>query len=412
MGALWHNQAHMPSIADDRLVITRGDGAYVFDSLGRRLLDAPAGLWFANIGHGRAEVAERVKRQMLELETYPVFGWYANPRADELAERVADLVPLDDPKIFLTSGGSDAIEVAVKLARRYWQIQGQTDRQSVITVRNGYHGLHGFGTSIVGVPEFRAGYGDLMPGSVTVAPFDLAELASAIASHGEGRVAAFLCEPIIGGGGGVIVPPDSYLKAAKDLLDSHGILFILDEVITGFGRAGALFAAERFGVRPDMMVLAKGITSGYAPLGAVAVGWRVAEPFWALGSSNTFQHGLTYSGHAAACAAAMANLDILEREDLVSRVRSLEHHLLASLLPLREHPLVADVRGGVGLLAAVAFHDHDTAEQVARAALDLGVLLRVTGGNALQISPPFVITEAAIEELASAIRTVLDSKAI
>jgi putrescine aminotransferase len=407
MGALWHNQAHMPSIARDRVLITRGEGAYVFDSAGRRLLDAPAGLWFANVGHGRREIAQRVERQMAELETYPIFGPYVNPRAEELAERVADLVPVDDPKIFLTSGGSDAVEVAIKLARRYWQIQGQHDRQVVITAKDGYHGLHGFGTSVVGVPEFRTGYGDLMPGSVTVAAFNLAELRSAISSLGSDRIAAFLCEPIIGGGGGVIVPPPDYLKDAKDLCQSHGILFILDEVITGFGRAGALFAAERYGVRPDIMLLAKGITSGYAPLGAVAVSWRVAEPFWAEGSSHVFQHGLTYSGHASACAAALANLDILEREDLVARVRKLESQLIASLLPLKEHPLVADVRGGVGLLAAVAFHDHSTAENVARAALDLGVLLRVTGGNALQVSPPFVIPEAAIEDVPQAISTVL-----
>lgn len=412
MGALWHNQAHMPSTAGNRVLITRGEGAYVFDSLGRRLLDAPAGLWFANIGHGRAEIADRVRQQIMELETYPIFGRYANPRAEELAERVAKLVPLDDPKIFLTSGGSDSIEVAIKLVRRYWQIQGQRDRQTVITVRDGYHGLHGFGTSVVGVADFQAGYGDLMPGSLTVPSFDLAELRSAISSYGARRIAAFLCEPIIGGGGGVIIPPDSYLKGAQDLCRSHDILLVLDEVITGFGRAGALFAAERYGLRPDIMALAKGITSGYAPLGAVAVGRRVAEPFWAEGSPYTFQHGLSYSGHAAACTAALANLDILEREDLVDRVRKLESYLLASLLPLREHPQVAEVRGGVGLLAAVVFHDHDTAEKVTYAALDHGVLLRVTGGNALQISPPFVITEAAIDELYQAISTVLENQVL
>jgi putrescine---pyruvate transaminase len=407
MSALWHNQAHMPSVVKQTVRIVRGEGAYVYDSWGRRLLDVPAGLWFANVGHGRAEIAQRVERQLRELETYPVFGDYVNPRAEELADRVAALVPMDDPRVFFTSGGSDAAEIAIKLARRYWQILGMPSRQNVITCTGGYHGLHGFGTSVVGVPSFREGYGDLLPGSVKIAPFDIDALAQAIGTLGSEQIAAYLCEPVLGGGAGVVVPPDGFLRAAQDLCREHGILLILDEVITGLGRCGALFAAGRYNVRPDMMLLAKGLTSGYAPLGAVVADRRVAAPFWAEGSPHVFRQGLTYSGHAAACAAAMANLDILEREELVARVRGLEQRLLSALLPLREHPLVSDVRGGVGLLAAVAFHDHAVAEEVARAALDLGMLMRVTGGNALQISPPFTMPEAALDELPQVISAAM-----
>jgi adenosylmethionine-8-amino-7-oxononanoate aminotransferase len=188
------------------------------------------------------------------------------------------------------------------------------------------------------------------------------------------------------------------------------VLLVLDEVITGLGRAGALFAAERFGLRPDILLLAKGLTSGYLPLGAAVVGWRVAEPFWADGSPHVFRHGITYSGHAAACAAALTTLDILDREALVERVRGLERRLFDALSPLREHPLVADVRGGVGLLAGVAFRDHDVAEAVAAATAEHGMLMRVTGGNALQISPPFVVPETALlEDLPRAIERALSA---
>jgi putrescine aminotransferase len=407
MSALWHNQAHMPTVARHRLSIVRGEGAYVFDAVGRRLLDVPAGLWFANVGHGRGVIADAVAEQMRQLETYPVFGNFTNPRADELADRIATFVPMNDPRVFLTSGGSEAVETAIKLVRRYWQIEGHKAKQTIVTCEGGYHGLHGFGTSVVGVAAFRDGYGELLPGSLTVPPMDVAALEQAIEVHGSERIAAFLCEPIMGGGVGVVNPPDGYLVAAQDVCRKHGILFMLDEVITGLGRAGAILAACRFGLAPDVVLLAKGLTSGYAPLGAAVIGPRVSEPFWSEGSQHVFRHGITYSGHAAACAAALANLDILENERLVQRVRSLESRLLTALLPLRENPLVADVRGGVGLLAAVAFTDHDIAEEVARRALDLGMLMRVTGGNALQISPPFVITEEEIDAIPEVIGTAL-----
>lgn len=409
MTALWHNQAHMPSVVRRIRRIVRGEGAYVYDDAGRRLLDVPAGLWFANIGHGRREIADAVARQMRELETYPVFGEFSNPRAEELAERLAALVPVDRARIFFASGGGEAAEIAIKLARRYWHAVGQSERQAIVTLQGGYHGLHGLGTSVVGVPAFREGYGELVPGNLQVPAMDLAALAQVLDGHGE-RIAAVVCEPVMGGGVGVRPPPDGYLAGVQDLCRTHGVLLVLDEVITGCGRAGAMFAAERFGLRPDILLLAKGLTSGYLPLGAAVVGWRVAEPFWAEGSPHVFRHGISYSGHAAACAAALANLDVLEREALVARVRGLERRLLEALLPLRDHPLVADVRGGVGLLAGVALRDHGAAEAVAAAAADHGMVMRVTGGNALQISPPFVVPETALlEDLPRAIERALST---
>ncbi|GAB2798477.1 aminotransferase family protein [Streptomyces daliensis] len=407
VNALWHNHAHMPTMPGREHRIVRGAGAYVYDDAGRELLDVPAGLWFANVGHGRAEIADAVHRQLSELATYPVFGDFCNPRAEELADRIAGLVPVEDAKVFFTSGGSEALEAAVKLVRRYWQLTGEPARQTVITREGGYHGLHGFGTSIVGVPAFREGFGALLPGALTVPAMDLAALEAAILAHGPDRIAAFLCEPVIAGGAGVVPPADGYLTGAQELCREHGIVFMLDEVVTGFGRAGSMFAAERYGLRPDIMLLAKGLTSGYLPLGAAVAGGRVAEAFWAPGSPHVFQHGLTYSGHASACAAALANLDILEREDLVGRVRSREGRLLEALLPLREHPLVADVRGGTGLMAAVALRGHDVAEEVAHAVVNEGMLMRVTGGDALQISPPFVIGDEDIDRIPVAISAAL-----
>lgn len=409
MTALWHNQAHMPSVLGRTRRIVRGEGAYVFDASGRRLLDVPAGLWFANIGHARPEMAEVVARQIRELETYPVFGEFANPRAEELAERLAALVPVERAKIFFGSGGGEAAETAIKLVRRYWQIAGRPERQAIVTLQGGYHGLHGLGTSVVGVPAFREGYGELVPGNLQVPAMNLSALAELLAVHGE-RIAAVVCEPVMGGGAGVVPPPEGYLSGVQDQCRKHGVLLVLDEVITGLGRAGALFAAERFGLRPDILLLAKGLTSGYLPLGAAVVGWRVAEPFWADGSPHVFRHGITYSGHAAACAAALTNLDILEREALVERVRGLERRIFDALSPLRAHPLIADVRGGVGLLAGVAFRDHDVAEAVAAATAEHGMLMRVTGGNALQISPPFVVPETALlEDLPRAIERALST---
>jgi adenosylmethionine-8-amino-7-oxononanoate aminotransferase len=407
--ALWHPQAHMPSVAGDRLVITRGEGAYVETSDGRRLLDATAGLWHANIGHGRASVARAAARQMERLETYHLFGRFANLPALELAERVAAAGPVPDAKVFWTSGGSDAVELACKLARRLWQHEGRAAKRVIVSREQAYHGLHGFGTSIAGLASNREGYGSesLIPETLLVANAGLDAALGSIDAIGPERVAAVVAEPIMGTGG-VIAPPPGYLPGLQAYCRAHDILFVVDEVITGFGRAGALFACERFGLEPDMVLMAKGITSGYAPLGGVLIGPRVWQPFFDGDHAPVFRHGLTYSGHATACAVAQENLDVLEQEGLVARAATLELALRRILAPLADHPLVAEVRSTAGFMAGVRLVADAPGELIARGCIERGVITRVITDNVLQICPPFVVGEDELRQIADVLAASLD----
>jgi adenosylmethionine-8-amino-7-oxononanoate aminotransferase len=405
---LWHSQAHMPTVKAAERVIVRGDGAYIYTDDGHRLLDAPASLWYCNVGHGRDEIAAAVATQMRALEAYSCFQQYATKPTIELAERIAALAPVHNPKVYFTSGGSDAVEVAAKLARRYWNAVGKPDKRTIITRTNAYHGLHTFGTSIAGIEVNRTGYGTLVADTARVPMNDAQALQSFVSENGADSIAAFFCEPIIGTGG-IFHPAPGYLRAAQEICRQNDILFVVDEVITGFGRTGATFASERFDIEPDIMLTAKGITSGYMPLGAAIIGEPIWEPFWTTGSELVFRHGLTYSGHASACAAAHANLDIIEREDLVERVRSLESVLEAACRPLESHPLVREVRSGIGLLTAVELNDPGVAAQVAERCVKHGVLGRQLNDGSLHISPPLIITEDEIGTLAAVIAEALDS---
>jgi adenosylmethionine-8-amino-7-oxononanoate aminotransferase len=404
---LWHSQAHMPSVKRSERVIDRGEGAYIWTEDGHRLLDLPASLWYANVGHGRPEIAAAIADQLGRIEAYSTFQRYATRPALELADRLADMAPLDDPRICLTSGGSDSVELAAKLVRRFWDVQGRPGKRLIVTRDEAYHGLHGFGTSIVGIEANREGYGELVRETARIDTNNPESLQALIHERGADTIAAVFCEPVIGTGG-VIPPAPGYLEAIARLCREHDILFVADEVITGFGRTGRMFACDRYDLRPDLMLTAKGISSGYLPLGAVFVARRVWEPFWADGSELVFRHGLTYAGHATACAAAMANLDVLEAEDLVLRVAELEPVLVAALAPLADHPLVLEVRAGVGLLGAVQLHDGALAAEVAERMCEHGVLGRQLNDGALHISPPFVITEQEIATVAETIAEALD----
>jgi adenosylmethionine-8-amino-7-oxononanoate aminotransferase len=397
----------MPTVKRRQVVFDRGEGCYLWDTDGNRYLDVPASLWYANVGHGRAEIADAVAAQIRKLESYSSFGSYTTTPTLALAERLADLVPIDGAKIFLTSGGSDGIDVAAKLARRYWSAVGRPDKKAVVSRDLAYHGLHAFGTSITGLEFNREGLGRLIPETMTVPTHDTAALAALFEAEGS-RIAAFFCEPVLGTGG-VILPAPGYLAEVQRLCRAHDVLFVVDEVITGFGRTGAMFATGLFGLEPDLIVMAKGITSGYLPLGAVAVSPRVAAPFWADDSPLLFRQGLTYAGHATACVAAQANLDILEREGLVDRVASLGRHLAAAVAPLADHPLVTDVRAGVGLLAGIQVRDAEVADKVARLCFDRGYVMRVITNATLQISPPFTVEEHEIDGIVTTIAEALDA---
>jgi len=408
----WHPFADMAAVsAGGELVLARGEGAHVIDEQGRRYLDAAGGLWFANVGHGRAEIAEATARQMATLASYSSFGDLANRPALDLADRLAALAPMADARVFFTSGGSDSVDTAVKLVRRYWDEMGQPQRQVIVTREHAYHGMHLAGTSLAGIPANQASHGSLDPAVVQV-PWDDATALEQLLSERD-DIAAFFCEPVIGAGG-VYAPPPGYLEAVRESCRRHGVLFVADEVITGYGRTGAMFASDRWSLDPDIVLTAKGLTSGYVPMGAVLISGRVAEPFWTRGDHPVlWRHGYTYSGHAAAAAAAMANLDILEREGLVARVDRLQHALAGALSPLAAYDVISEVRTGTGLLTAVDFTPEALAAgipaQVLAGLRERGVLTRALASGAIQVSPPFVIEESDLEVLAAALASALES---
>ena len=415
---LWNPFASMAGLASagGPVSIVRGQGSSVFDSSGRRYLDALASLWYCNVGHGRAELADAAARQIRALAGYQVFEHFSNPPAEELAERVAGLSPVPGAKVFFTpGGGSDAVDTAAKLARAYWRAVGQPGKQITIGRAHAYHGMNAYGTSLGGIPANTDAFLPLVSQVEHVAWDDPGALDKTIEQLGAGRVAAFFCEPVIGAGG-VYPPPPGYLAAVREVCRRHDVLFVSDEVITGFGRTGAWFASERFRLDPDMITGAKGLSSGYAPIGAVIISPRVAEPFWRPGSREVFRHGYTYSAHPASCAVALANLALIEREELVSRVAGLAPVLAAALAPLAGHALVAEVRAGTGLLAAVEIAedvraaDPGIGPRLVAAIRERGVITRLLRGVALQVSPPFVITEAEIGQMVAAFADALDAE--
>jgi len=404
---LWHPFADMSHVRSAELVLDRGDDVWIWDTDGNRYLDATASLWYANVGHGRQEIVDAAAQQMGRLEAYSAFGDFTTEAATELAGRLSDLAPMEDTKIFLASGGGDAIDTAAKLARRYWQAVGEPQRVHLISRIHGYHGTHGFGTSLAGIEANRAGFGVFDPATSSVPHDDVAALAAAFERMGPENVAAFFCEPVIGAGG-VFPPPPGYIEACAALCEEAGVLFVADCVICGFGRLGSWWGVERFGLEPDMITFAKGVTSGYLPLGGVAVSGRVAAPFWEGDGAPIFRHGATYAAHATCCAAGLANLDILEREGLIPRGEELEADLLAALAPLATDPSVSEVRGGTGLLAAVGIRQDVLAARpdapflVAAGARDAGVLVRAQGAG-VAVSPPLTIQREHMGQIAEGI---------
>jgi putrescine aminotransferase len=397
----------MHDVRGREFVLTRGEGVWVWDEQGRRYYDATASLWYANIGHGRAEIAEAIARQLQQLEAYSIFNDLTNRPARDLAERLSGLAPMQDARVFLTSGGADSIDTAAKLARHYWHALGQSERVHLISRTAGYHGTHGFGTSLAGIAANREGWGPLDPNVSLVQHDSLAALERELDALGADRVAAFFCEPVIGAGG-VYAPQPGYIEGVAELCRRTGVLLIIDAVICAFGRLGTWFGIERWGVQPDMIAFAKGVTSGYLPLGGLIVSGRVAEPFWDRPDAPVFRHGPTYSGHPTCAVAALANLDVLEREKLVPRGGELEDALCAALQPLAQHPLVSEVRAGVGLLAAVELSPAAMAgsasapRELFERVREHGVLVRPLGGS-IAISPPLTAQPEDFKLIADAI---------
>jgi putrescine---pyruvate transaminase len=397
--SFWNPMTNVGTFRERGMTIVRGEASTVWDDAGNALIDVSGALWYCNVGYGRGELADAAAAQMRELASYKTYDGFTSPRSEDLASRIASIVPLEGAKVFFTSGGGESIDTAAKLARAYWAATGKPDKHVVVSRQFAYHGSNAYGTSLGGLAALTDVYGRLVPAVEQVAWDDADALGEAIDRVGADRVAAFFAEPIIGAGG-VMIPPEGYLDRVQKICRERDVLLVLDEVITGFGRVGEWFATGRFGLSPDLITFAKGVTSGYIPLGGVIASARVAEPFWTAGTQNMFRHGYTYSGHATACAVGLANLDVIEREGLVQRVRELEPVLADALRPLADHPAVAEVRTGVGLLGAVELADPSRLQAVIDAAYERGVLVRGIRGVALQVSPPFVITEDEIETTA------------
>jgi adenosylmethionine-8-amino-7-oxononanoate aminotransferase len=429
---LWHPMAHPKAMHDTPPdIIARGEGSWIWDIDGHRMVDGVGGLWSANLGFGRREIRDAIVEQLDELAFYNTFRGTTHPRAIELSTRLVRLMEPDGVgAVFFSNGGSDAVEGALKLARQYWKLQGQGDRSKFIALRQGYHGVHFGGMSVNGNTNFRRNYEPLLPGCFHVDtpwvyrnpytddPARLAEICAEllereIVFQGPDTVAAFIAEPVQGSGG-VIVPPANYWPLVRQVCDRHGVLLIADEVVTGFGRTGHLFGTRLWGVKADLWCLAKGISSGYVPLGATAISSKVAAVFEqgdaALGAVT---HGYTYSGHPVAAAAALATLEVLQREDVVGNAARQGAHLIERLRALGGRSrLIGDVRG-VGLMVCLEMVADKASKApfgrgakevaaVAREAYRRGAMVRTSGPNII-LSPALTISREEIDVLCDAL---------
>ena len=431
---------HLPPFTDYKAlnakgtrIITKASGVYLWDSEGHKILDAMAGLWCVNLGYGREELVEAATRQMRELPYYNLFFQTAHPPAVALAKAIADIAPAGMNHVFFTGSGSEANDTVLRMVRHYWAIKGQPAKKVVIGRWNGYHGSTIAGASLGGMkvmheqgdgpipgiehidqPYWFGEGGDMSPEEFGVRIAD--QLEQKILEVGEDKIAAFIAEPIQGAGG-VIIPPESYWPRVKEILARYDILFIADEVICGFGRTGEWFGSDYYGLEPDLMPIAKGLTSGYIPMGGVVVRDEVVHT---LNEGGEFYHGFTYSGHPVAAAVALENIRILREEKIVERVKTkTAPYLQSRWQELLEHPLVGEARG-VGLLGALELvKNKKTRERFADPGVGMlcrehcfrnGLVMRAVGDTMI-ISPPLVISEEQIDELVGKVRLCLDATA-
>ncbi|MEU8075738.1 aspartate aminotransferase family protein [Catellatospora citrea] len=434
---LWMHFTRMGAYREGSVpTIVRGEGTYVWDSNGKRYLDGLAGLFTVNAGHGRAELADAAAKQAHELAYFPLWS-YAHPKAIELAGRIAELTPGDLNRVFFTTGGSEAVESAWKLARSYFKKVGQPLRHKVVSRYLAYHGTSMGALSITGVPAFRAEFEPLVPGGIKVpntnfyrAPehgddyeafgvWAAEEIARAIEREGPETVAAVFLEPVQNAGGCFPAPP-GYFQRVREICDRYGVLLVSDEVICSWGRLGEYFGAQYYGYQPDIITTAKGMTSGYSPLGAMIASDRLIEPF--LADGQMFAHGITFGGHPVSCAVGLANLDLFEREGLVGHVRENAPAFRATLEELYDLPIVGDVRGegyfyGIELVKDKATRETFNAEESERlirgflsgALFEAGLYCRADdrGDPVIQLSPALTATQQQFDEIEQILRDVL-----
>ena len=375
--------------------IVRGKGSLLWDANGRQYIDAIGSLWYCQVGHGRTEIAEAVAAQISTLETYSTFDPFTNQKADELAAKLQSISALPKSRVFLCGSGSEAVDTAMKLARVAQGQAGHPERTIIISRMRGYHGTNYGGTSAQGLPLNKQGFGQLLPEVVQVDSDNLEDLAKFMSENSK-KIAAVIVEPLQGAGG-VWPPPPGYLEGARKLCDQHGAFLIFDEVISGFGRMGTWFAADHYGVTPDMLCFAKGVTSGYQPLGGVYVGAAVRE---ALESDPNFflRHGYTYSGHSSVCAAALANLAIIEREGLVERAKHVGARLSKGLGALATDGTIDHVRGDGAVWAAGLKPDQNSVT-IRDRMIELGVIARAINTDTVAFCPPLVVTDEELDTM-------------
>jgi adenosylmethionine-8-amino-7-oxononanoate aminotransferase len=435
---LWMHFTRLSSYADAPVpTIARGDGPYVWDTNDKRYLDGLSGLFVVQVGHGREELADAAAKQARELAYFPIWS-YAHPKAVELAERLASLAPGDLNRVFFTTGGSEAVESAWKLARSYFKLVGKPTKHKVISRAIAYHGTSMGALSITGLPGLKADFEPLVPSTIRVpntnhyrAPEHLRDdveafgrwaadrIEEAIEFEGADTVAAVFLEPVQNAGG-CFPPPPGYFERVREICDRHDVLLVSDEVICAFGRLGEYFGAQRYGYQPDIITCAKGLTSGYVPLGAMLVSDRLAEPF--RKGTNWFAHGVTFGGHPVASAVALANLDLFVREDLNAHVRRNSDLFRSYLDRLTDLPIVGDVRGdgyffGIELVKDKATRetfDEEESEALLRgylskALFDNGLYCRADdrGDPVIQLAPPLICEEPHFAEIEQVLRTVL-----
>ncbi|BBY22785.1 aspartate aminotransferase family protein [Mycobacterium stomatepiae] len=434
---LWmHFTRHAPLAHQDVPIIARGEGPYIFDIDGRRFLDALSGLFVVQVGHGREELAEVAARQTKALAYFPLWG-YAHPTAIELAERVAEHAPGDLNRVFFTTGGGEAVEAGWKLAKQYFKLTGKPTKHKVISRSISYHGTTHGALSITGVPSMRVPFEPLVPTTVKVPNTNIfcAEIhkddpevfgrwaadriAETIEFEGPETVAAVFLEPVQNSGG-CFAPPPGYFQRVREICDEYDVLLVSDEVICAFGRLGYMFGAQRYGYQPDIITCAKGITSGYSPLGAMIASDRLMEPF--LTGTNAFSHGYTFGGHPVSTAVALANLDIMERESLNANVLRNEVALRATLERLLDLDIVGGVRGdgyffALELVKDKATNQPFTAEESERLVrgflgtqlLEAGIYCRPDnrGDTVVQFAPPMICGPTHFDEMESIVRDVL-----